>query len=62
MARTAIYRIPDGDSAPEVWLESDALDGPNGLSLDGHRLMVAAFGTRATDLGEIPHAADLGLP
>ena len=44
-ARNAIYRIPGGDGPPEVWLESDALDGPNGLFLDGGTLAVAAFGT-----------------
>jgi sugar lactone lactonase YvrE len=43
--RNAIYRIPGGDGPPEVWLESDALDGPNGLFLDDGTLVVAAFGT-----------------
>src|SRR2546430_2128558 len=33
-----------GPSAAEVWLESDKLDGPNGLFLDGGTLMVAAYG------------------
>jgi hypothetical protein len=27
-----------------VWLESDELDGPNGLFLDGDTLMVASYG------------------
>jgi hypothetical protein len=43
--RNAIYRVPAGGSTAEVWLESDQLDGPNGLFLDGGSLMVAAFGT-----------------
>ena len=121
--RNAIYRVP-ADGAPEIWLESDALDSPNGLYFDGDRLVVAAYGKdpdgdgptprdpgrilvvdlatkavaplgdmmplgnldgieqldadwivtdntghvwkvtsagKATDLGQIPHAADLGL-
>lgn len=44
-ARNAIYRIPGGSSLPEVWLESEALEGPNGLFFDGDRLAVAASGT-----------------
>ena len=42
--RNAIYRLPAGASEPEVWLESDKLDGPNGLYLDGGTLMVASYG------------------
>jgi sugar lactone lactonase YvrE len=42
--RNAIYRLPAGASAAEVWLESDTLDGPNGLFLDGGTLMVASYG------------------
>ncbi|HEV8625772.1 MAG TPA: hypothetical protein VG034_15040 [Acidimicrobiia bacterium] len=42
--RNAIYRLPAGASAAEVWLESDKLDGPNGLFLDGATLMVASYG------------------
>jgi hypothetical protein len=42
--RNAIYRLPAGASAAEVWLESDKLDGPNGLFLDGGTLMVASYG------------------
>jgi sugar lactone lactonase YvrE len=45
--RNAIYRIPGGGSQPEVWLESGALENPNGLFLDGDRLMVAASGKEA---------------
>jgi sugar lactone lactonase YvrE len=44
-ARNAIYRIPSAGGAPEVWLESEALDGPNGLFIDGHHLVVASSGT-----------------
>jgi hypothetical protein len=43
-SRNAIYRIPGGASKPEVWLESDALENPNGLFLDGDKLMVAGYG------------------
>jgi sugar lactone lactonase YvrE len=42
--RNAIYRLPAGSSRPEVWLESEALENPNGLFLDGDKLMVAGFG------------------
>jgi sugar lactone lactonase YvrE len=42
--RSAIYRLPAGASGAEVWLESDKLDGPNGLFLDGGTLMVASYG------------------
>jgi sugar lactone lactonase YvrE len=121
--RNAIYRLPAGAATAEVWMESDKLDGPNGLFLDGGTLMVASYGQdpdgngpaarspgrllavdlatkavrplgdmaplgnldgleklgsdwivtgsdhiwrvapdgRATELGELPHAADLGL-
>jgi hypothetical protein len=43
--RNTIYRIPPGGAKAEVWLESEALDSPNGLFLDGDRLMVASSGT-----------------
>ena len=43
-ARDAIYRIPAGGSTPEVWLQSEALENPNGLFLDGDKLMVAGYG------------------
>jgi sugar lactone lactonase YvrE len=42
--RDAIYRIPAGSSEPEVWLQSEALENPNGLFLDGDKLMVAGYG------------------
>lgn len=45
MLRNRIYRIPAGGTKAEVWLESDALGNPNGLYLDGDRLMVASSGT-----------------
>lgn len=44
-ARNAIYRIPSAGGAPEVWLESETLDGPNGLFMEGDHLVVASFGT-----------------
>jgi sugar lactone lactonase YvrE len=43
-ARDAIYRVPAGASQAEVWLESEALENPNGLFLDGDKLMVAGYG------------------
>ena len=43
-ARDAIYRIPQATMKPEVWLESPALENPNGLYLDGDKLMVAGYG------------------
>ncbi|MCA1843129.1 MAG: hypothetical protein LC792_08035 [Actinobacteria bacterium] len=42
--RDVIYRIPFNSSKPEVWLQSDALENPNGLFLDGDKLMVAGYG------------------
>lgn len=42
--RNAIYRLPAGSSKPEVWLESDKLENPNGLFVDGAKLMVAGYG------------------
>lgn len=45
MLRNTIYRIPAGAAKAEVWLESEALHNPNGLFLDGDRLMVASSGT-----------------
>ena len=43
--RNAIYRLPAGSqNTPEVWLESSALESPNGLLVDGGNLMVAGFG------------------
>ena len=43
--RNAIYRVPAGGGPPEIWLESEALTQPNGLFLDGDRLVVASSGT-----------------
>ncbi|HEV7536740.1 MAG TPA: hypothetical protein VGP90_13960, partial [Acidimicrobiia bacterium] len=42
--RDAIYRVPAGTTKPEVWLESPALENPNGLYVDGDKLMVAGYG------------------
>lgn len=42
--RNTIYRLPGGSSQPQVWLESEALENPNGLFLDGDKLMVAGSG------------------
>lgn len=57
--RNAIYRIPgDGGGNPEVWLESPALDGPNGLYLDRDQLIVASYGTDPD--GEGPAARSPG--
>lgn len=50
--RNAIYRIPAGSAPAEVWLESGDLAGPNGLFVDGDRLMVASLG-QAPDPGRI---------
>jgi sugar lactone lactonase YvrE len=41
-ATNRIYRIADGTAS--VWLESEALQSPNGLWLDGDALVVAAWG------------------
>lgn len=43
MAGNRIYRVPPGSDA-EVWIESDALDNPNGLSVEGGTLVVATWG------------------
>ena len=42
--RNAIYRLPAGTSKPEVWLESEKLENPNGLFVDGDKLVVAGYG------------------
>jgi hypothetical protein len=44
-ARNAIYRIPGAGGPAEIWLESEALSGPNGLFMDGDHLVVAGSGT-----------------
>jgi sugar lactone lactonase YvrE len=51
--RNAIYRIPAGTSSAEVWLESGALEKPNGLFVDGDKLMVAGSGTAAGGPGRV---------
>ena len=56
-ARNAIYRVPAG-GAPEIWLESEALDSPNGLFLDGDRLVVAGFGKDPDGDGPAPRTGD----
>ncbi|HZQ77834.1 MAG TPA: hypothetical protein VFE55_10920 [Acidimicrobiia bacterium] len=43
-ARDMIYRVPAGGSTAEVWLQSSALENPNGLFVDGNTLMVAGYG------------------
>lgn len=55
--RDAIYRLPPGASKPEVWLESEALDQPNGLFLDADRLVVASFGRDPDGNGPAERAA-----
>ena len=45
MLGNRIYRVTAGAEKAEVWLESEALGNPNGLYLDGDRLMVASSGT-----------------
>jgi hypothetical protein len=52
----AIYRLPAGASAAEVWLESDKLDGPNGVFLDGNTLMVASYGQDPDGDGPVARA------
>jgi hypothetical protein len=42
--RNMIYRLPAGSSKPEVWLQSDKLENPNGVFVDGDKLMVAGYG------------------
>lgn len=39
-----IYRLPAATRAAEVFVASDALDYPNGLVVDGDRLVVAMWG------------------
>ena len=51
--RNAIYRVPAG-GAPEIWLESEVLDSPNGLFFDGDRLVVAGFGKDPDGAGPAP--------
>ncbi|HVW33860.1 MAG TPA: hypothetical protein VHL53_15085 [Acidimicrobiia bacterium] len=42
--RNAIYRVPAGGDRAEVWLQSDQLENPNGVFVDGGHLMVAGYG------------------
>jgi DNA-binding beta-propeller fold protein YncE len=49
--RNAIYRLPAGSSQPEVWLESEQLENPNGVFLDGDKLMVAGYGVDPDGVG-----------
>ena len=44
MLANAIYRVPSGSRTAEVWLSSPDLEAPNGLLVDGGRLLVAAYG------------------
>ena len=53
-SRNAIYKIPAGTAKPEVWLESEALENPNGLFLDGDKLMVAGYGKDPDGNGPAP--------
>lgn len=55
--RNAIYRLPAGAPAAEVWLESDKLDAPNGLFIDGGSLMVASYGQDPDGDGPAARAA-----
>jgi DNA-binding beta-propeller fold protein YncE len=44
-ATNTIWRLKDGTL--EAWLTDDALNGPNGLSVEGDTLIVAPFGAMA---------------
>lgn len=39
-----IYRIPQKSRVSEVWLETDRLETPDGLFIDGDKLIVACWG------------------
>jgi sugar lactone lactonase YvrE len=39
-----IYRLPKSSRIPEVWLETDQLKTPDGLYMDGNKLIVASWG------------------
>ncbi|MGH9039181.1 MAG: SMP-30/gluconolactonase/LRE family protein [Acidimicrobiia bacterium] len=60
MLRNAIYRIPAGTRAPEIFLESAELDSPNGLLVDGPNLVVATYGG-STDPGDPNPPTDHGI-
>jgi hypothetical protein len=40
----AIIRVPGGNGVPEVFVQDVALEGPNGLLVDGTNLLVASLG------------------
>jgi DNA-binding beta-propeller fold protein YncE len=42
--RDTIWRLPGGVGPGEPWLETPQLEGPNGLLVDGGRLLVATLG------------------
>jgi hypothetical protein len=44
LVANAVYRVAGGTRTTEVWLSSPDLEGPNGLLVDGGRLLVAAYG------------------
>ncbi len=54
--RNAIYRVPAGGGPAEIWLESEALESPNGLFLDGDKLVVASYGKDPDGDGPAPRA------
>ncbi|MGL5111954.1 MAG: TIM barrel protein, partial [Flavobacterium sp.] len=39
-----IYRLPQKSRIAEVWLETDRLETPDGLYMDGNKLIVASWG------------------
>lgn len=51
--RNAIYRLAAGALTPEVFVESPALESPNGLLVDGPNLVVAAFGAGGPGSGRV---------
>jgi hypothetical protein len=50
MGRHRIFRVRPG-AAAEVWVESESLEGPNGLLVDGDTLVVATWGPPLEGLG-----------
>lgn len=49
----AIYRFPSGTTTPELFIQSPDLESPNGLLVDGGRLLVAAFGAGPDQPGRV---------
>jgi sugar lactone lactonase YvrE len=47
-----IYALSGGSL--KVWLRSDALDGPNGLLVDGDRMIIATLGTNPPNGEPVP--------